>query len=317
MPNLPPATPSRATPFLIVMNARSGSGDANEAQQQMREIFDAAGQAHEFLLSQQPQDLPKIAKQAVETAIARNGAVIAAGGDGTINAVAQAVLPHQLAFGIVPQGTFNYSGRTHAIPLETPAATQALLDACLKPIQVGVVNDRIFLVNASLGLYPELLQDREEYKKQFGRSRTVAFFAGLRSLMQSHRQLSLEIEHDNERQVVRTPTLFIGNNLFQLEQLGLPEADDLQRRKLAAVIARAQGPRSLLWLALRGALGRLADAENVQDFSFRQMTVHPWTGGTRRPIKIAIDGEVLMMRPPLKFSVAPEPLWLMTPAKTD
>ena len=298
---------------MIVMNARSGSGNADEDQEQMRALFTEAGQAHEFLLSDRPDHIPAIAKEAVAKARERQGAVIAAGGDGTINSVAQAVLPCGLPFGIIPQGTFNYSSRANGIPLETDAAVRALLNAQLKPLQVALVNDRIFLVNASLGLYPQLLQDREEYKSQVGRTRAVAFIAGLRSLMQEHRQLSLEIEHDNERELIRTPTLFVGNNQLQLEQIGLPEAEDLQRRKLAALIVRTQRPRSLLWLALRGALGQLADASNVRDFAFREMTVNPWLGN-KRPIKVAIDGEVTMMRPPLKFKIASQPLWLMTPS---
>jgi diacylglycerol kinase family enzyme len=309
-------TLDRSTPFFVVMNARAGSGDAAAARRQIETAFADAGRELEFLLTRRPDEIPAVAKRAVAMAQERHGAVVAAGGDGTINAVANAVLPCRLPFGIVPQGTFNYSSRAHGIPLETEAAARALLDARLKPIQVGVVNDRIFLVNASLGLYPQLLQDREEYKSQFGRTRAVAFVAGLRSLLQEHRQLSLEIAHDDERELVRTPTLFVGNNPLQLEQIGLPEAEDVQRRKLAALIVRAHRPASLLWLALRGALGQLADADNVRDFSFRQMTVHPWLGGRERPVKVAIDGEVLVMRPPLKFSVAREPLWLMTPRET-
>lgn len=314
---LAPPTFDRSTPFYVVMNARSGSGDADEARRQIERVLSQAGRQHEFLLTQRPDEIPAVAKRAVALARERHGAVIAAGGDGTINAVAHAVLPCRLPFGIVPQGTFNYSSRAHGIPLETEAAARALSDARLKPIQVGVVNDRIFLVNASLGLYPQLLEDREEYKRQYGRTRAVAFFAGLRSLMQEHRQLALEIAHDDERELVRTPTLFVGNNPLQLEQIGLPEAEDVQRRKLAALLVRAHRPASLLWLALRGALGQLADARNVRDFSFRQMTVHPWLGGRERPVKVAIDGEVLVMRPPLKFSVAREPLWLMAPHDTD
>jgi diacylglycerol kinase family enzyme len=312
--NFSPPALDRSTPFLIVMNARSGSGDAAEAREQIGAVLAQAGQPFEFLLTQRPDEIPEVAKRAVAMAQERRGAVIAAGGDGTINAVAHAVLPCRLPFGIVPQGTFNYSGRAHGIPLETEAAARALLEPRLKPIQVGVVNDRVFLVNASLGLYPQLLQDREEYKRQFGRTRAVAFLAGLRSLMQEPRQLALEIAHDDERELVRTPTLFIGNNPLQLEQIGLPEAEDVQRRKLAALIVRARRPSTLLWLALRGALGQLADADNVRDFAFREMIVHPWIRGRDRPVKVAIDGEVLLMRPPLRFSVAPEPLWLMTPA---
>ena len=312
----PPPTPDRATPLFIVMNARSGSGDANDAHQEMRAIFEEAGQAHEFLLIDRPDHIPAMAKQAVAKARERRGAVVAAGGDGTINTIASAVLPCGLPFGIVPQGTFNYSSRANGIPLETDAAARALLHAQLKPLQVGLVNDRIFLVNASLGLYPQLLQDREEYKSQFGRTRAVAFIAGLRSLAQEHRQLALEIEHDSERELVRTPTLFVGNNPLQLEQVGLPEAQDIRQHRLAAIIVRAQRPHSLLWLALRGALGQLAEASNVRDFSFRRMTVKPWLGGGARAVKVAIDGEVIMLQPPLTFSIAPQPLWLMAPSQS-
>ena len=299
--------------MFIVMNARSGSGDADESRQKMQSILDGAGQKHEFILVEHPGDLPKQAEKAVKVAHQKGGAVVAAGGDGTINAVAHAALPFNLPFGLVPQGTFNYSGRAHSVPLEVEAATHALLDSRLKPVQVGAVNDRIFLVNASLGLYPKSLEDREEAEAQYGRRRSVAIWAGIRSLMQEHRQLSLEIEHDNERQLVRTPTLFIGNNPLQLERVGLPEAEDVQNRQLAAVIVKTHKPLSLLWLAVRGALGQLGDAKHVSNFSFRKMRVNPWLRYGSGGIKVAIDGEIVRLRPPLTFSVAPQPLWLLVP----
>ncbi len=298
----------------------------------MQSILEAAGQQHEFVLVERPDDLPKQAERAVAAARDRNGAVVAAGGDGTINAVAHAALPFNLPFGLVPQGTFNYSGRAHSIPLDVEQATRGLLNTRLKPVQVGAVNDRIFLVNASLGLYPKSLEDREAAEAQYGRHRSVAIWAGLRSLMQEHRQLSLEIEFDNEREMIRTPTLFIGNNPLQLERVGLPEAEDVQNRQLAAVIVKARSPMSLLWLALRGAIGQLGDAKNVRNFSFRKMSVNPWllsrdshskptssrwSRHGRRDIKIAIDGEILHMHPPLTFSVAPHPLWLMVPTDAE
>src|SRR5690606_44193 len=102
------------------------------------------------------------------------------------------LLPTGRPFGIVPQGTFNYSSRAHDIPLDTEAATRALLHPQLKPVQVGVVNERIFLVNASLGLYPILLEDRERYKRQYGRRRMVALWSGIATLSRAHRQLLLE-----------------------------------------------------------------------------------------------------------------------------
>ncbi|HET9447300.1 MAG TPA: diacylglycerol kinase family protein [Steroidobacteraceae bacterium] len=304
---------STAPALHIICNAGSGSSDAREARQQIEDILAAARRRHDFILVDDPARLPEMAQQAVEAAVRDEGAVVVAGGDGTINTVAQAVLPTGRPFGIVPQGTFNYSPRAHGIPLDTTAATKALLTARLKPVQVGLVNDRVFLVNASLGLYPELLEDREEYKREHGRKRSVAMWAGLRTLMREHRPLVVEVDHDSGREVIRTPSIFIGNNPLQLEQVGLAEAAEVQRRKLAAVIVKPVGRFRLLGLALRGMLGQLGEAQSVRDFAFRSMSVRPLSHRALREMKVAVDGEVFWSRPPLQFSVAPQPLMLMVP----
>lgn len=304
---------TRATPFIVVINAASGSADARERRERIESVLREAGQDHRFLPVEHPHDLPALAQRAADEAHRCDGAVIVAGGDGTINAVVQAVLPSERPFGIVPQGTFNYSSRAHGIPLDTEAAVRALLDAQLKPVQVGLLNDRVFLVNGSVGLYPELLQEREAYKQQYGRNRAVALWAGLVTLMRQHRQLTLEIQHDDRSELIRTPTLFVGNNPLQLEQVGLPEADAVERRRLAAVAVKPIGPAALLSLAIRGALGQLGDAENVRNFAFHQMTVQP-LARRHKTLQVATDGEVWQALLPLQFSVAPQPLMLMTPA---
>jgi diacylglycerol kinase family enzyme len=181
-------------------------------------------------------------------------------------------------------------------------------------MQVGLVNDRVFLVNASLGLYPELLEDREADKKRHGRHRSVAIWSGIKSLLRDHRQLTLKIEHEGKQEVVRTPSLFVGNNSLQLEGAGLPEVDAVEHGQLAGIIVRPVGSLALLWLALRGALGQLAGAERVQDFAFRRLVVTRTRRG-RRPLKIATDGEVSWMAPPIVFSVSPRPIMLMIPTK--
>ncbi len=301
--------------FHIICNASSGSGDAAEARQQIEQVLGSAGRQYEFILIDDPARLPEIAQRAAQAAVQDDGAVVVAGGDGTINAVAQAVLPTGRPFGIVPQGTFNYSPRAHGIPLETRAAAQALLTARLKPVQVGLVNERVFLVNASLGLYPDLLQDREQYKREYGRKRSVALMAGLRTLMQEHRPLRVEIEHDAGREVLHTLSIFVGNNPLQLEQVGLPQAQDVQGRRLAAVVIKPVGKMRLVFLAVRGLLGRLGDAESVRDFSFRTMTVQPLGAAARQPIKVAVDGEIFWSQAPLHFGVAPQTLMLMVPGE--
>jgi diacylglycerol kinase family enzyme len=303
------------TPLYIVLNTRSGAGKAQDCRAQMREILTQAGREHEFFLIDHPHQIQAMAARATEAAVRNDGAVIVGGGDGTINAVAYTVLKTGRPFGVIPQGTFNYLCRTYSIPLDAEEATRALLNARLRPIQVGALNDRIFLVNASLGLHPHLLQEREQYTKQYGRRRAVALWAGVATLLKGYRQLSLEIEHDEGTETVRTPSLFVGNNPLQLERVGLPEAEDVENHKLAAVIVNPVGGRTLLWLALRGALGQLGEDRNVRNFSFRKLSVLDVRNQSGRRVKVSTDGEIVWMRTPLTFSIAPQRLMLMVDPK--
>src|SRR5438477_8094875 len=160
--------------LFIVLNAGSGHGDKALIRATIESVLTQARRTHEMIVVENPRELAEIARRTVERARACGGVVVAAGGDGTINTVAQATLGSGCAFGVLPQGTFNYFGRRHGIPADTAEAARVLATARAHPVQVGLVNDRVFLVNASLGLYPRLLEDREAWKAQLGRSRTVA-----------------------------------------------------------------------------------------------------------------------------------------------
>ncbi|MDI1239011.1 MAG: diacylglycerol kinase family protein [Polaromonas sp.] len=307
---------ARRGPLLIVINAGSGRHNTDDEQAVMARVFTQAGREFEFFPVDEPDQIDEVARRAVRQAQARGGVVVAAGGDGTINAVARAVLGSGCPFGVLPQGTFNYFGRVHAIPQETEAAANALVGASVSPVQVGQVNGRLFLVNASLGLYPRLLEDREAWKQQFGRSRLVAFVSGLASLLQTRRQLHLQIESAGQVAALRTPTLFVGNNHLQLTRVGIAEKDAnaVINGQLAGVVVRPIGSLALFGLMLRGLLGRLGDADNIRSFSFRRLTVTP---RGRRRVKVATDGEVCWMEAPLVFEVADQALLLMVPAPAD
>jgi diacylglycerol kinase family enzyme len=306
---------ARRGPLFVVLNAGSGRNDTDTEREVMARIFTQAGREFEFLQIDAPAHIQRQARRAVELARARGGVIVAAGGDGTINAVASEVLGSGCPFGVLPQGTFNYFGRANAIPQGTEAAALALLGASIEPVQVGQVNGRVFLVNASVGLYPQLLEDREAWKQQFGRSRFVALLSGIATLLQARKQLQLRIETASQAINVRTPTLFVGNNHLQLTRVGIDEeADAVEQGRLAGIAVKPIGTLALFGLLARGLAGRLGDAENIDSFSFRRLTVTP--KGVRR-IKVATDGEIVWMQPPLVFQVAPEPLLLLVPAPAD
>ncbi|MBK6854462.1 MAG: diacylglycerol kinase [Burkholderiales bacterium] len=310
-------TPPLPLPALVVVfNVGAGHGQADEVRATLQAGCAAAGRNLQLLEVHDPAQLGAIARQAVSQARQCGAVVVAAGGDGTINTVAQAVLGSGCAFGVLPQGTFNYFSRTHGIPSDTAEALQVLLAGHSQPAQVGLVGDRIFLVNASLGLYPQLLEEREDWKRQFGRSRLVAFGAGLATLLRGHRSLRLRVESQGQERELRTPTLFVGNNALQLQQLGLPEADAVDTGCLAAIALRPVGLLKMLGLLWRGAFGRLGDADELIHVATHELTVRPSRRlGTFRSkrIKVATDGEITWMRLPLTFRVAPQSLDLLRP----
>lgn len=307
----------RDAPLLFVINASAGALDLDTKRQVIETALAAAGRKGE-LISCRPEDLPRVAAEAASQAARRGTAVVAVGGDGSLNTIAQAAHAAGCAMGVIPYGTFNYFARSHGIPVEAEAAARHLLAAQTQPVQVGAINERLFLVNASLGVYPELLRDREAFKARFGRSRPVAFFAALSTLLRAQRRLRLHIETASSVRDVQTLSLFVGNNPLQLRQFGAEPADSIPGTpgdgSLAALMLRPIGSWSMLGLLLQGAMGRLGEAAGIESFEFRHMVVRPRLPRGTREIAVAFDGEVTRMRTPIDIRVLERPLYLLKAA---
>lgn len=305
-----------ASPIQFVINAAAGSSVAADKRAVIASVLQAQGR-HGDLHFGTPENLTTVARDSARRALATGTAVVAVGGDGTLNTVAQAAHAIACTMGVVPQGTFNYFARSHGIPADPAEAVRLLLQEKPVPVQVASINDHVFLVNASLGLYPALLEDREAYKARFGRSRWVAFVAGGATLLRAQRRLQLHIETGGVVRKVQTLTLFVGNNRLQLRQIGAQPHDTVAGTpgdgSMAALVLRPIGTLSMLGLMLQGALGRLGEAAGVEQFEFDHLVVRPNLPQDRRGVKVAFDGEVMLMRAPLHFGVHANPLYLLRP----
>ena len=303
-----------AAALLFVINAAAGALDVDAKRAVIEAALAAHGRKGELLICR-PDELVRVATHAAAQAVARASAVIAVGGDGSLSTMAQAAHAAGCAMGVIPYGTFNYFARAHGIPTEPAAAVRHLLHAQPRPVQVGTINDHVFLVNASLGVYPELLQDREAYKARFGRSRWVAFIAGCSTLLRAQRRLRLHIEMGATVRDVHTLTLFIGNNRLQLQQFGAEPEDTVAGTpgdgSLAALMLRPIGTLSMIGLMLHGAMGRLGEAAGMESFEFTHLVVKPRLAPGRKEITVAFDGEVARMRVPIDIRVLDRPLYLL------
>lgn len=298
--------------FFIVINPGSGSGQTDEKRAAIEAALTEAGRRFRFL-PVAPGLIVAACNQGAQLAAEHGGVLVAVGGDGTLNAGAQAALTHRVPFGAVAQGTFNMFAREHGLPLDPAEAARALAVSQPQPVQVGLVNQHVFLVNAAVGLYPKLLEDRETVNQHLGRRRGwVNLITSVVSLFEWRLRLTLEAELDGEVRRFRTPSLFVCNNRLQLQRVGIDDVvvERVGHGWLAALIARPlgfAGKVRVLWNGLRGKLG---EGRELNSTAMRSLAVS--TRGARR-LKVSTDGEVQWMQLPLRFTVSPQPLMLMCP----
>lgn len=304
-------------PVFCVVNAGSGRESGEDKAARLRDAFAASGRDGHIVIATPGQDVIALAERTVERADREGGIVVVAGGDGTVSAVARVAVPLSVPMGVIPEGTFNLLARAHGIPEAHVEAVAVAFNGEAIPVQVGRVNDLLFLVNASLGLYPKLLAEREELKSRLGRSRLVALIAGFGTLLGQFRPLVLDIDLNGRQRRLKTTSLFIGNNRLQLERLGLPEADASERGRLTLLNARPFGNLTALKLMFMALIGRLRASADFEITTFRELEVQRplRPGGRRRPLGIAIDGERFRVDSPVRFDIYPRPLWLIVPAE--
>jgi diacylglycerol kinase family enzyme len=291
----------------VLMNTRSGNENNPEAVRIAIEALRAQGRDVALLQARRPRDLPMLVRQAADT---RPGILVAAGGDGTLNAVASMAHARALPFAVIPLGTFNYFARDLGIPLDAAEAARIIGEGCVRSVPIGCVNGKLFLNNASIGLYRRLIERRELHKRRFGRRRLVALFSGLFTLLGRNRSYRLRLEIDGQPLILSAPTVFFGRNALQMEQLGLGEALCVARGELAVLAPREVDRRALLGLALRGALGRLESAENLRQYCASKVQVD-WLDGRR--IRVAVDGELIECALPLVIEALPNALQVIVP----
>ncbi|MDD0801167.1 diacylglycerol kinase [Acinetobacter johnsonii] len=301
-------------PLSLIYNKKSGFHAANKDEvyeQLVADLSTAGFEIQSFELSecmnfdQMMQDILLRHRQAENV-----GVVVAAGGDGTLNAVASKLMGTDIPMGILPLGTFNYVARVLNIPLDLLDAAKAISEGQPRSVHVAQLNQHIYLNNASLGLYPLFIQKREQFNKHFGRFPLHAYTSALDVLIRDRKELKLEVEVDGQRYPVKTPLIFFGNNQLQLAEMKLRIAEAAEAGKVAGVVVAKSDKRTLfktLWQLIKGNLDQASD---VYSFAADEVIVH----SKRNKLTVAVDGEIVTMTPPLKITVRKHALNVMVPA---
>ncbi|MEO6362573.1 MAG: diacylglycerol kinase family protein [Caldimonas sp.] len=291
--------------IVVIVNAGSGTGSDAASTDRLAALFRSAG-ADADIRSAQGADIDATVKAAVAE---RPAIIVAGGGDGTVSAVSAALAGGDIALGVLPLGTLNHFAKDLGMPLDLEAAVAAIASGTIERVDVGEVNGRVFVNNSSLGLYPDIVRDRERQQKRLGRGKWPALLWATLAALRRYPFLTVRLRVDGNDHVYRTPFVFLGNNEYRMEGFAIGERDGLDDGLLSLYIAQRPGRARLFQLAVRALFGRLRQARDFQVFRASEIVVE----SRHRRLRVATDGEVTVMTPPLRYVIRPSSLRVVRP----
>ncbi|WP_343731460.1 diacylglycerol kinase family protein [Duganella sp.] len=292
--------------IVVIVNAGAGLGYCGGWTAALAEKFRAQGVEADITLAKSGAEMIARARRALEEGAA---VVVAGGGDGTINAVASVLAGTQTRLGVLPLGTLNHFAKDLKIPLDLDEAVANAVHGVASKVDVGEVNGRIFLNNSSLGIYPDIVRDREQQQRHLGRGKWPAFGWALFAALRRFPFLSVRLKINGEEHLRRTPFVFIGNNEY-LQGLTLGARERLDSGKLCLYVAQKPTRLGLLRYALHALFGKLQEARDFDVLSSQELTIET----RHQRLRVATDGEVTLMSPPLCYRSRASALHVIVPA---
>ena len=236
--------------------------------------------------------------------------LIVGGGDGTISAAASALAGTETKLGILPLGTLNHFARDLGIPADLEEAAKLIASGEDRRVDIGEMGNRVFINNSAIGLYPLMVVDRDQQRKQLGRSKRLAMIvASLRTLIRfNHHRLTLTV-NDERTGRVDTPLLFVGNNDYRID-IGAPgKRESLDSGELCVLVMRKKTRRGLIAASVRALLGRSRPDDMVRLEKVERLRVSV----ARPQLIVSLDGEVVRAEPPLDYAIRKRALRVIAP----
>lgn len=294
----------------MLLNARAGAFAASpqDVQGRAAAAFARHGVRAEIKLVEGHGLGSALAEALDQAARGEIDAIVAGGGDGTVRTVAAALSDTGLPLGVLPLGTMNHFAKDLALPLSIEAAAGVIAQGRARAVDLAEVNGATFINNASIGIYPYLVTDRER-RRRHGLHKWLAMMAAALRMLRHFPRRRLRISAQGLEKPYRTPCLFVGNNRYGTELFALGRRERLDAGKLWFYVVRPRNPLGFLWMICRMCVGRLSQVRDLDTFEFEAAEV----GSKASRLPVALDGEVEVLRTPLRFQIRPGALRVIVP----
>ncbi len=268
-------------------------------------MFAARGVPVEITVAGDGVSVSDVVRRAVD---ARAPAVVAAGGDGTVNAVASRLIGGEVPLGVLPTGTLNHFAKDLGIPLDLEAAVEVIAGGRVRAVDAAEVNGRVFLNNSSIGVYPRMVQLRERYREK-GLGKWIAAAWATLTVLRRRPFLGVRIASPEGVLLRRTPFVFIGNNEYRMSGLQAGSRDSLNGGALAVYVMKADRRRSLVRLAWIVMWRGVEETPELDLVAVDKATVET----KRHRLQVSLDGEVAILESPLEYRILPGALRVLAP----
>jgi diacylglycerol kinase family enzyme len=282
----------------IILNAASGTDDKHGVPERLADFFASKDVPARIITADSGADIAALARRALEDT---DGPIVAGGGDGTVSAVASALVDTGRTFGVLPLGTLNHFAKDLGLPLTLEEAAQVLLDGTPVPVDVGEVNGRIFLNNSSLGLYPAIVHKRERLQERLRYGKWPAFVRAALSALSRYPFVEARIQVDGREMVRHSPFIFIGNNQYRIEGLDIGGRSRLDSGWLWLYAIHETGRLGLFRFAFHALRHTLREQRDFDCLCSTQIRIQ----ARRRLLRVATDGEVNLLELPLHYRIRP------------
>ncbi|CAN7289655.1 diacylglycerol/lipid kinase family protein [Devosia sp. LjRoot3] len=294
--------------FHIILNANSGTVLATGITVEALEALCAEAGLNAEVDGDVDIPLNERLKRAVD-----GGAevIVAAGGDGTITALAGALAGTERAMGILPLGTVNALAKDLGIPLEVKSAIAALATGVPRRIDVGEVNERVFLHKVVIGVIPSLAAAREHIRGQGTWASKFAFMRFLVHRLSRARRMAVAINpEDGAEHIVRAKAVAVACNEYEQGLGKVFSRQNLDGGRLTIYTLTSLTIGDFVRLASGMVLGTWQDAPALSIESSAGVTIR----SRRKLLKVMFDGEVETLHSPLRFQIRPRALTVLVPA---
>jgi YegS/Rv2252/BmrU family lipid kinase len=292
--------------IVIILNKGSGRSPLPEKFDALKTAAAKQGLAPDFVLVTNGEEAEE---RAHEAALSGAEIVAAAGGDGTLSAVAQGLMGTSAKLGVLPLGTFNHFAADLGIPADIDGALEVIKRGVAEAVDVAEINRQIFLNNSSIGIYPRLVHERDEERRKTGKGKLSAFVTAFWKILRKYPSLTIKIKMGGQELTRKTSFVFVGNNEYILEGLRMGRREGLTQGYLDIGVVERSSRRDLIRVFLKALFGRLGKDPYFDEYRVQEARID----SRRRFLPVAMDGEVKLFRTPLNFKIRPKALTVMLP----